>query len=101
MSPEGTRDTDPHPDHETPLMRDIQLLLESVSLDITGRPARFRYKNRLHVVQTHLDDWRAGGRWWLHEPCRDCFLVHTGSITAELHHEDAEHGRWWLARIRD
>lgn len=82
-------------------MRDVQVQLETVTLDNAGRPARFKYKNRLHVVQDHIDDWRAGGRWWLDEPCRDCFLVNTGTITAELHHEDAENGRWWLARIQD
>jgi hypothetical protein len=96
-----TRTPDVRQGTETHLMRDVQVLLEAVTLDAAGRPVRFRYKNRLHVVQSHLDDWRAGGRCWLDEPCRDCWLVHTGSITAELHREDADHGRWWLARIQD
>jgi hypothetical protein len=30
-------------------MRDIQALLEIVTLNAAGRPVRFRYKNRLYV----------------------------------------------------
>ena len=82
-------------------MRDIQEMLETVTLDQAGRPARFRHAGRLYLVTELLDDWRSGGRWWLDEPPRDCWLVQAGSLTAELHHEDAQGGRWWLARMQD
>ena len=82
-------------------MRDVQELLETVTLDQAGHPARFRHAGRLHLVTELLDDWRSGGRWWLDEPPRDCWLVQAGPLTAELHHEDAHGGRWWLARMQD
>jgi hypothetical protein len=82
-------------------MRDVQELLEGVTLDASGRPVRFRRNGRLHLVSAQLDDWRSGGRWWLDEPPRDCFLVQTGQITAELHREDDLESRWWLARVQD
>ena len=82
-------------------MKGVQELLEGVTLDAVGRPVRFRRNGRLHVVSAQLDDWRSGGRWWLDEAPRDCWLVQAGAITAELHHEDAPQGRWWLARVQD
>ncbi|MGY2895091.1 DUF6504 family protein [Deinococcus sp. UYEF24] len=82
-------------------MRDVQERLEGVTLDASGRPVRFRRNGRLYVVNAQLDDWRAGGRWWLDEPPRDCFLVQAGGLTAELYREDPPLGRWWLARIQD
>ena len=82
-------------------MKDVQELLDTVTLDASGRPVRFRYRGRYLLVSTQIDDWRAGGRWWLDEPSRDCFLVQAGPLAAELHREDAPSGRWWLARIQD
>jgi hypothetical protein len=82
-------------------MRDVQELLEGVTLDASGRPVRFRRNGRLHLISAQIDDWRSGGRWWLDEPPRDCFLVQAGGLTAELHREDLPAGRWWLARIQD
>lgn len=82
-------------------MRDLQELLEGVTLDQAGRPARFRHAGRLHLVTALLDDWRSGGRWWLDEPPRDCWLVQAGGLVAELHREDDAQGRWWLARMQD
>ena len=46
-------------------MRDVRILIETVTLDAAGRPVRFKYRNQLHVVNDQIDDWRAGGRWWL------------------------------------
>ena len=82
-------------------MRDTQELLDGVTLDVAGRPVRFRRNGRLHVITAQIDDWRAGGRWWLDEPSRDCWLVQAGQLTVEIHHEDAPLGRWWLARVQD
>lgn len=82
-------------------MRDVQELLENVTLDASGRPVRFRRQGRLHLVSAQLDDWRSGGRWWLDEPPRDCFLVQAGGLVAELHREDTPLGHWWLARVQD
>jgi hypothetical protein len=82
-------------------MRDVQALLDEVTLDQAGRPARFRHAGRLHLITELLDDWRFGGRWWLDEPPRDCWLVQAGGLTAELHREDELNGRWWLARMQD
>ena len=82
-------------------MRDVQELLEAVTLDGSGRPVRFRHAGRLHLVTAQLDDWRYGGRWWLDEACRDVYLVQAGQLVAELHREDSPDGRWWLARLQD
>ncbi|WP_295822298.1 hypothetical protein [uncultured Deinococcus sp.] len=71
-----------------------------VSADDGGVPVAVRWAGRtLHV--TVIDAWRAGGRWWLGEAPRDCFLVNAGSLTAELHREDRPGGPWWLARLQD
>ncbi|MFC4455234.1 DUF6504 family protein [Deinococcus sonorensis] len=82
-------------------MRDTQIPLDDVTVDRSGRPVRFRYQGRLQVVRQQLDDWRTGGRWWLDEPPRDCYLVETAQVLAELHREDPPSSRWWLARIQD
>ncbi|MPY68282.1 hypothetical protein F8S09_16625 [Deinococcus sp. SDU3-2] len=66
-----------------------------------GRPLDVYWKGRAHRVQVILDEWRYGGRWWLDEVPRTCFLVQAGPLTAELHHEDSPGGRWWLARMQD
>lgn len=65
------------------------------------RPARLTWQGRTYLVEAVLDEWRYGGRWWLGERPRDCFLVQAGPLTAELHHEDGPEGRWWLARLVD
>ena len=70
-------------------MHAVQELLDEVSLDARGRPLRFRRGGRVHAVTEHLDAWRFGGRWWLGELPRACFLVRTATLVAELHHEDA------------
>ncbi|UBV45194.1 hypothetical protein LAJ19_20515 (plasmid) [Deinococcus taeanensis] len=73
-----------------------------VHVDLQGaRPARLIWQGQAYAVQAVLDRWRFGGRWWLGERPRTCFLVQAGLLTAELHHEDGEGGRWWLARMVD
>ncbi|BDP43323.1 hypothetical protein DAETH_32920 (plasmid) [Deinococcus aetherius] len=66
-----------------------------------GHPRQVIWQGRTLTVLTILDEWRTGGRWWLDEPPRDCYLVQAGDLTAEVHHEDGPEGRWWLARIQD
>lgn len=64
-------------------------------------PRSFAWNGRAYRVGRILDRWQYGGRWWLGEAERDCFLVEAGRLTAELHHERGEEGRWWLARVQD
>ena len=73
---------------------------EEVEVDTsaTGQPLRFIWRARRYGVQV-TDTWRYGGRWWLGEGPRDCYLVQAGSLTAELHHQQG--GVWWLARMQD
>lgn len=66
-----------------------------------GCPRDVSWQGRTYRVGLILDQWRYGGRWWLEELPRDCYLVQAGSLTAELHHEDAPGGRWFLARVQD
>lgn len=91
-------------------MRDVQEPLDGVTQDDAGRPLRFCYAGRWRAVTQQLDSWRFGGRWWLGEPPRACYLVQTERLVAELHHEgvlggdarqEASGGRWWLARVLD
>lgn len=81
-------------------MRQVQ---QEVTVDQQpgGVPRRVYWQGRAHVVGLILDQWRYGGRWWLDEAARDCYLVQAGPLTAELHHEDAPNGRWWIARVQD
>ncbi|MFN4251846.1 MULTISPECIES: DUF6504 family protein [unclassified Deinococcus] len=73
-----------------------------VQVDLrAGRPARLIWRGQPYPVQAVLDEWRYGGRWWLGEQPRTCYLVQAGALTAELHQEDGEGGRWWLARLVD
>ncbi|BBN96727.1 hypothetical protein DEIGR_200160 [Deinococcus grandis] len=65
------------------------------------RPARLIWRGRTYPVGAVLDEWRFGGRWWLGERSRSCFLVQAGALTAELQREDGPEGRWWLARLVD
>ncbi|WP_221091174.1 DUF6504 family protein [Deinococcus aquaedulcis] len=66
-----------------------------------GAPRRLIWAGQAYPVQAVSDEWRYGGRWWLGEPGRTCYLVQAGALTAELHREDGEAGRWWLARMVD
>lgn len=66
-----------------------------------AQPTRLIWQGQAYPVQALLDRWRYGGRWWLGEQPRTCYLVQAGALTAELHHEDGEEGRWWLARLQD
>ncbi|MBZ9715939.1 DUF6504 family protein [Deinococcus multiflagellatus] len=66
-----------------------------------GAPHRLIWAGQAYPVQAVSDEWRFGGRWWLGEPGRTCYLVQAAGLTAELHREDGEGGRWWLARLQD
>lgn len=66
-----------------------------------AQPTRLIWQGQAYSVQIVLDRWRYGGRWWLGERPRTCYLVQAGTLTAELHHEDGPDGRWWLARMVD
>ncbi|MBB5234270.1 DUF6504 family protein [Deinococcus budaensis] len=81
-------------------MRAIQQEV-SVTIQQGGLPRQLYWQGRGHTVQVVLDTWRSGGRWWLDEPTRECYLVQAGPLVAELHHEDVPGGRWWLARVQD
>ena len=72
-----------------------------VTVSGAGRPHVLIWGGKAHPVRAILDQWRFGGRWWLGEPPRACFLIQTGTLTAELHNEAAPPGRWWLARVQD
>lgn len=80
-------------------MKAVQQAVE-VSVTPAGEPGRLRWAGRSYPVGAVLDTWRFGGRWWLGEAPRDCYLVQAGALLAELHHERAP-DRWWLARIQD
>ena len=78
-------------------MKAVQERIEVTTTPL-GQPLLFLWRSRCYVVQV-LDAWRYGGRWWLSERPRDCFLVQAGTLTAELHHDIG--GGWWLARLQD
>jgi Family of unknown function (DUF6504) len=79
-------------------VRAIQDQIE-VTLDPGGHPAPFRWQTRRYAVQAVLDSWAFGGRWWLGEAPRECYLVQAELLFAELHHDRG--GIWWLARLQD
>lgn len=66
-----------------------------------ARPTRLIWQGQAYPVRAVLDEWQYGGRWWLGERPRTCYLVQAGPLTAELHREDGEGGRWWLACLQD
>lgn len=75
---------------------------QEVRVDLrAGQPARVHWNGRPYAVGAVHDQWRYGGRWWLNEAPRDCYLLDLGAVTAELHREDGPAGRWWLARVVD
>ncbi len=73
----------------------------SVDIQPDGAPRQISWEGRCYPVQVIMDSWRAGGRWWLDERARECFLVQAGPLTAEVYREDTPGGRWWLARMQD
>ncbi|THF85490.1 hypothetical protein E7T09_16145 [Deinococcus sp. KSM4-11] len=72
-----------------------------VTLTGTGQPHMLLLDGRALPIREVIDRWRYGGRWWLGEVPRECFLIQAGSLTAELHHAAPPDGRWWLARVQD
>lgn len=80
----------------------MKAVQEEVQVELHhGRPSHLFWKAQRYTISAIQDEWRFGGRWWLGEPPRDCFLVQVGPLRAELHHEAREEGRWWLARLED
>lgn len=80
----------------------MKAIQQEVSVEMhDGQPTRVRWGERHYTVSHILDAWRYGGRWWLGEAPRNCYLVQVGPMTAELHREDGVLGRWWLARLQD
>lgn len=73
----------------------------TVSVREGGHPYSLSWQGRTHTISVLLDQWRFGGRWWLDEHPRACYLVQAGALVVELHHEDIPGGRWWLARLQD
>lgn len=80
-------------------MKAVQQAVE-VSLTPAGEPGQLIWESRTYSIQSVLDQWRYGGRWWLGEVPRDCCLVQAGELIAELHHEDGGIV-WFLARMQD
>lgn len=80
----------------------MKALQQEVSVEVLeGRPVRLTWGQRHYAVSQILDVWRYGGRWWLGEAPRNCFLVQMGPLTAELHQESVPLGRWFIARLQD
>ncbi|MFC4637867.1 DUF6504 family protein [Deinococcus hohokamensis] len=80
----------------------MKAVQQDVQVDLQdGRPTRLIWSGRAYGITQVLDWWRFGGRWWLGERPRDCYLVQAGGLTAELQHEDGPEDRWWLARVQD
>lgn len=80
----------------------MRTVLEVIEVETQhGQPRSFTWRGRRYRVEELLDGWRYGGRWWLWEAPRDCFLLRAGRLTAELHHEDGSGGPWWLERVAD
>lgn len=78
------------------VLREVQ-----VEVGANGQPRRVLDGGRRLTVHEVLDAWRAGARWWLAEPCRDCWTLSTSLGIIELHREDAPGSRWWLTRVQD
>lgn len=81
----------------------MKAVQQEVTVTVTGagRPHALLWEQRSLPVRAVLDQWRYGGRWWLGERPRSCYLVQAGRLTAEVHREDGPEGRWWLARVQD
>ena len=71
----------------------------------TARGPEGRENVRTYHLTQILDRFRAGGRWWLSEPSQDCWVIHCGPVTMEVHKfdekPDAHPQGWFVARIHD
>ncbi|QLG10974.1 hypothetical protein HLB42_09475 [Deinococcus sp. D7000] len=77
-----------------------------VDLNEQGKPVSLHWRNRTYRVTREHDAYRAGGRWWLGEPSRDCWVLECGALTVEVHRFDEtdppqEISGWWVARVQD
>jgi hypothetical protein len=72
-----------------------------VDLDEAGKPRMLHWRNRAYRVTREHDAYRTGGRWWLGEPSRDCWVLECGALVVEVHHVDVVNppqeisGWWW------
>ncbi|GGL15451.1 hypothetical protein [Deinococcus radiotolerans] len=86
-------------------MRAIQQPCEVTHVTPRGTPKVIRWNDRTYHLTQELDRYRAGGRWWLGEPSRTCWVLQCGSVVLEVHHFDETPGAhpqgWFIARMQD
>lgn len=81
----------------------MRIIGEPITVHVQqGQPHTLYWSHRRHPVTAILDTWRWAGRWWLHDPPRDYWLLNAQHLTAEIYRTH-HHGQitWTLARIED
>ncbi|PNY81247.1 DUF6504 family protein [Deinococcus koreensis] len=81
----------------------MRVVSEPVQVQVRGgTPQALLWRSRRYAVRSVLDEWRAAGRWWLHEAPRDYWLLDTPALTAEVYRTRTQTGfTWMLSRIAD
>jgi len=77
--------------------------LAAMETDEAGRPARFRWQERLHEVVRVEQQWQIDTDWWspAGHIARTYFAVTTGAGLLCVIYQDQQSGVWYLSSAYD
>ncbi len=86
-------------------MRAIHQTCEVTARAQDGAPKVIYWAGRTYHLTHILDQYRAGGRWWLDGPRRHCWVIQCGTAVLDvdlLEPRTKTHlQQWVLARLQD
>ena len=74
-----------------------------VDCDGDGRPLRFAWQTKTHVVDRICNRWRVSAEWWRAEPAawREYIKLVTRDGLLCLVARDLDREGWWMIRLYD
>jgi len=72
-----------------------------MTLDDSGNPATFRWREQIHPVQHIANRWRVDGYWWDSRVRREYFKLTTETGWLVILYRDLSTSAWFLQRLYD
>jgi hypothetical protein len=74
-----------------------------MTTDNQGRPIKFMWQSKIHVIDQIKQQWQIDTDWWDEQGCvwRDCFAVITTTGLLCVIYQDLLTENWYLSKIYD